>query len=131
MLPARIVSRIRRTGCCWQWVGGTNSNHYGTVSFRGRVVMVHRLVYEDTHGPIPAGLTLDHLCHNTDCVNPDHLEPVTHAENRRRSAVERCPRCGELRVRYSTGRGYRCVSCHLAQQREYQRRRRAESHTEV
>lgn len=45
----------------------------------------HRVVYESLVGPIPAGLELDHTCRVRRCVNPDHLEPVTHAENQRRS----------------------------------------------
>lgn len=43
--------------------------------------MAHRAVYEHLRGPIPVGLELDHLCRNTRCVNPAHLEPVTHREN--------------------------------------------------
>lgn len=116
MLPTRITSRIRVTARCWQWLGSTNSNRYGTVSFDGKVRMAHRVVYEDRRGPIPAGLTLDHLCHNSDCVNPDHLDPVTHAENRRRSRIESCVRCGGPRVLY--GKIYRCPLCYREQQRE-------------
>lgn len=48
--------------------------------------MAHRYVYESIRGPIPEGLVLDHLCRNTSCVNPDHLEPVTYGENFRRGA---------------------------------------------
>ena len=46
--------------------------------------MSHRLAYELEIGPIPAGLEIDHLCRVRNCVNPAHLEPVTHAENIRR-----------------------------------------------
>ena len=49
---------------------------YGIVT-----VLAHRLAYELTYGPIPEGLTLHHICETTDCVNPDHLQPVTHAQN--------------------------------------------------
>jgi hypothetical protein len=49
-----------------------------------RPVRAHRFAYENLVGEIPDGLALDHLCRNPRCVNPDHLEPVTHAENVRR-----------------------------------------------
>ena len=51
---------------------------------RGKTVYAHRLVYEMTVGPIPKGLCIDHLCRNTVCCNPAHLEPVTNGENIRR-----------------------------------------------
>jgi len=46
---------------------------------RGR--LAHRAVYEALVGPIPKGLSLDHLCRNRACVNPEHLEPVSLVEN--------------------------------------------------
>jgi hypothetical protein len=49
----------------------------------------HRFAYLEFVGPIPDGLVLDHLCRNKKCVNPDHLEPVTNAENLRRGRVAR------------------------------------------
>lgn len=125
MLPQHIEKRVRVTPRCWQWLGATNNHHYGMVGVNGRILAAHRVVFEAYRHPIPSGLSLDHLCGNSDCVNPDHLEPVTHAENRRRSAASVCRVCGGPRTRYSTGRGYRCVSCHLKHQRDYQRARRA------
>ncbi len=47
----------------------------------------HRVVWLLNRGPIPEGLDLDHLCRNTRCCNPVHLEPVTRSENLRRSPL--------------------------------------------
>lgn len=69
---------------CMEWAGSRLSSGYGTVTVNGRTVMAHRVAYETHVGPIPEGLEIDHLCHNRGCVNPDHLEPVTHRENIRR-----------------------------------------------
>ena len=60
---------------CWIWPGALRDDGYGP----------HRLVWERLRGPVPAGMQLDHLCEQHDCVNPDHLEPVTQLENLRRA----------------------------------------------
>jgi len=67
-------------GGCWEWVGSQTSDGYGQWRAFGEHV-AHRAVYRLLRGAIPEGLTLDHLCRNTGCVNPDHLEPVTIREN--------------------------------------------------
>lgn len=76
---------------CWNWQLARSSRHgnaigigYGVIRANGRNVRAHRYVYEAHKGPIPTGMQLDHLCRNPSCVNPDHMEPVTHAENLRR-----------------------------------------------
>jgi hypothetical protein len=72
------------TGC---WVWQRNQSHgYGILSVDGVHQMAHRYYYESTVGPIPSGMQIDHLCRNTLCVNPDHMEVVTNAENGRRGA---------------------------------------------
>lgn len=69
---------------CWEWTGRIDKFGYG----RQHYALAHRHVYEKRVGPIPTGLELDHLCMNTRCVNPAHLEPVTRRENmRRRTAL--------------------------------------------
>lgn len=65
---------------CWEWQGHTTRG-YGRVHRDGRTHAVHRLAYELLVGPIPAGLTIDHLCRNRACFNTAHLEPVTLREN--------------------------------------------------
>lgn len=72
---------------CWHWRGGIDTKGYGefTKQWRGHTRIgrgrAHRLAYEMCVGEIPKGLDLDHLCRNRRCVNPSHLEPVTHREN--------------------------------------------------
>ena len=70
---------------CWVWVGSKTSKHasraYGQFSFRDRRYLAHRISFTLARGPIPKELTLDHLCRRPACVNPAHLEAVTHREN--------------------------------------------------
>jgi len=72
---------------CWLWTGYLHKNGYATLKWNeGRSsTMAHRASYKAFKGPIPEGLVLDHKCKTRCCVNPDHLEPVTYAENNRRS----------------------------------------------
>jgi len=77
-----ITRRIRKdANGCWTWTGSTSRRGYGQLQVNGHVVRAHRHVYGLMVGPIPAGMTLDHLCGNKPCVNPAHLEPVTAREN--------------------------------------------------
>jgi hypothetical protein len=69
---------------CWHWRGRINRNGYGRIYWKGLEPVAHRLVYTLLVGPIPDGLILDHLCKCRHCVQPEHLEPVTHQINTRR-----------------------------------------------
>lgn len=91
----KFMRRVVRHGepACWDWNGCHNSRGYGITYRNGKQVLAHRAVYEMERGPIPHGLTIDHLCRNKGCVNPAHMEPVTQAENNRRgkAAITHCP----------------------------------------
>lgn len=89
-IPRPVVDRIAdrldfAPGGCWLWLGSSDPRGYGRIDTRvdGRKAprLVYRVLWEAVVGPVPDGLELDHLCRTPACVNPDHLEPVTHAEN--------------------------------------------------
>ena len=65
---------------CWLWESATTRG-YGVIHIAGGVQYAHRFSYEHFVGPIPKGLSIDHLCRTPLCVNPAHLEPVTPREN--------------------------------------------------
>lgn len=65
---------------CLLWLGSVASG-YGQIRVNGRIVLAHIVSFELQNGPVPVGLELDHLCHTKLCMNPNHLEPVTHQEN--------------------------------------------------
>jgi len=76
----RVEDKGYRTPC-WLYAGSTVTGGYGRIYADGRLVCVHRLAYEHFNGSIPDDLTIDHLCGNPCCVNPEHLEAVTIREN--------------------------------------------------
>lgn len=87
-LEERFWSKVEKTDGCWNWMANKDRNGYGRFWPTGRqTAMAHRVSYELMVGPIPAGLQIDHLCRNTSCVRPDHLEPVTRTENMRRGVT--------------------------------------------
>lgn len=85
----RLWSKVAAVGnlCeCWEWTGGSDGKGYGKFSLDAtrsgyRTTKAHRAIYEVLVGPIPDGMELDHLCRNRSCVNPAHMEVVTHEVN--------------------------------------------------
>jgi hypothetical protein len=84
-VPDRFWAKVRVTDSCWEWTGRVNEQGYGTFRGGSHMVYVHRWSWERQRAPIPAGLTVDHLCRNRRCVRIDHLEIVTNSENALRS----------------------------------------------
>ncbi len=119
---------------CWEWSRYINTNGYGVVYIGGRNFYAHRASYTRFHGEIPAGLVIDHLCRNTKCLNPEHLEPVTDQENYLRgeapgAAAQREGACRRGHPRAEYGRTYgprtQCAACAAINMAAYKARQRA------
>lgn len=143
---------VRAEHDCWLWLAGTGSKGYGRFGIHGhlqgpKVWDAHRVAYTLTFGPIPTGMEIDHVCHTQSttctagmecphrmCVNPKHLQLVTHRENavRRDKRVLTCPR-GHLKsgLRYSNGPDSRCGTCHRVKQAQFRATGRYEWPVEV
>lgn len=111
-LPDRLWAFVEKTDSCWLWTGSKTRVGYGQMRVGGagsRKTGVHRVAYELLVGRIPKGLDLDHLCRNTLCVNPDHLEPVTRKENLARG-IHVATNCRDGVVRRTREARFTCVS---------------------
>lgn len=84
----RFVSRhIVNEAGCWVWQGGLVKGGYAQLSINGSRQYAHRVAYEMYKGKIPDHLEIDHKCRVRNCVNPEHLEAVSHQENMKRSTA--------------------------------------------
>ena len=108
---------------CWLWMGADAGNGYGAFCEGGKVEGAHRVSYRLHCGPIPDGLVIDHLCRVPFCVNPQHLEPVSHGENSRRGIVGWHQR---VKTHCPSGHGYTKENTLLYRGRRYCRACRRE-----
>lgn len=118
---------------CWDWTANKQRTGYGHITIDKKACLAHRVMYEFLIGPIPDGLTLDHLCRNTSCVNPKHLEPVTLRENllrgngfggvnARKTHCARGHEYSEANTRIRNGTWRFCRACDAEDHRERRRR---------
>lgn len=73
--------RTERRGSCLIWTGSRTTSGYGNMHHGGKIIYVHRYVWEQANGPIPDGKWIDHKCHNRSCVNVNHLRLATPSQN--------------------------------------------------
>lgn len=132
----RFWAKVEKSDTCWEWTGG-KLRGYGQFWGGNSIgpTYAYRFAYQLLVGPIPDGLEIDHLCRNRGCVNPDHLEAVTHRENMLRgqtvaaahAAKTHCPRghtYDEANTRVYRGMRH-CRACHREKQAERRARERA------
>lgn len=93
-LPERVLSKVHMAAPweCWLWTAYRDPMGYGRVRVGEQIAYAHRVFYEAHNGMIPSGMELDHLCRVRHCVNPYHLDAVSHRENCRRGNVGRAAR---------------------------------------
>ena len=99
-LEFRLIESIELTDTgCWMWIKQLDRSGYGRITVpkeykepgvRHRVDRAHRVAYKVLRGSVPEGMELHHVCENKGCINPDHLEPVTRKEHRRKRLPEEC-----------------------------------------
>jgi hypothetical protein len=78
----RFWEKVDKTPSCWLWKASKYKDGYGQFyPVHGRPHAAHKWLYEQLNGPVDPGIELDHMCRVRHCVNPEHLEPVTHREN--------------------------------------------------
>lgn len=85
----RFWSHVDKSGDCWPWTGRIDGTGYGKVAWFGKARLAHRVAYEVTRGPIPAGMHIDHICRNRRCVNPDHLRLATNKQNAENLSIQK------------------------------------------
>jgi hypothetical protein len=74
---------------CWNWIGSVDGQGRGRLMRDKKCIRVYRFIYEREVGPVAEGMDLHHTCDNVRCVNPEHLEEISHVEHARLHAIRR------------------------------------------
>lgn len=126
----RFFQKVLKTHSCWIWMASLDHRGYGRFKFNKKAVRAHRFSFELFNGPIQECLTIDHVCRNKKCVNPDHLRTMTRAENasignKNREKPSQCQRGHEFSGKnlYIDRNGHR--KCKTCQNQSQNTRRRA------
>jgi len=78
----RLLSKTTRDKGCWIYTGHcTKRGGYGQIRVHGKTLYAHRVSFAFFISDIPEGMTIDHICKRTNCVNPDHLRILDYKEN--------------------------------------------------
>lgn len=126
----RLFNKVDKTDTCWNWTGAVTAYRperpfapatkgYGVMSVTGKPMYVHRLSWLIHRGELAEGLVIDHLCENTLCVNPSHMQQVTNKENTERSPKHTKNGAKYLKTHCKNGhertpemRGRQCTVCY-------------------
>ena len=132
----RFWGKVNKNGPhgCWLWTDFVTSTGYGLFNRRSQTVKAHRIAYELEVGPIPQGLTLDHLCRVRHCVNPSHLEVVDMKTNILRGSGSPAQNARQTHCPFGhpydlfntiirTNGARRCRECNRRQSIEFRRRK--------
>ena len=128
----RFFAKVDKTDSCWNWTGAISATRparrmapakqgYGVISINNRPFYVHRLAWMMKGNDLIEGLVIDHLCNNSLCVNPDHLDQVTNEQNTLRSPLHSAngakyyyskDKCKYGHVRTPENKGKACFTCY-------------------
>ncbi len=95
----RFWSRVNKTDTCWNWVGYINKDGHGRFCFNRFTYFAHRVSFFIQYGEIPNDMCILHkpqICHNSACVNPQHLYADTISQNNKDKIIDGTSLLGEL-----------------------------------
>jgi hypothetical protein len=133
LLWDRFMRFVETTPVCWKWIGATEGPGYGLFSKHSKSERAYRISYELFIGPIPKGMTVHHICHNPNCVNPGHLELLIRKDhvalhdtnimtaNSKKTHCRNGHEYTEKNTRRDKNGGRYCRECHRIGERNRQR----------